>query len=408
MAELKTLTIDQLQVGMYVIDIILKNSTHKVKNQGVVNSQRTIALLKKQGVAKVVVDLTKQAPQHDASKDSSETAPPPHIDSNANSAAEVEIASTEKASECLDELATSCQLYEEANKRLEDIFIHARQGKKLTTDGMADLAADITRSVVRNEYAMAILTRIRHHSTYQWEHAINTAVLLCGFSLFLGLKPEVVNQVTLGALLHDVGNAKIPEGILIKPDKLTHGEMNAIKKHPIEGIKMCKEQGLANGIIKDMVLNHHERLDGSGYPRGLKKDKISKLARMTAIIDVYDAMTGDRPYQKAQQPIEALRFLMTNKEKFDIQIVQQFIKFLGVHPVGSIVQLSNQRLALIIQGNREEPLKPVVHIFYNTDTSQYIKAKVVDLTKETIEIVSAIKADDYNINMQKLIKDLIS
>jgi HD-GYP domain-containing protein (c-di-GMP phosphodiesterase class II) len=157
----------------------------------------------------------------------------------------------------------------------------------------------------------------------------------------------------------------------------------------------------------DMLINHHERLDGSGYPRGLKKEKLSNLARITAIIDVYDAMTGDKIYKKGQQPIKALRHLLGDKNKFDQELVQKFIKYLGVHPVGSLVELSNERIAIVIEGNRDEPLKPKVKIFYSLKLQHYIKLKDCDLSCEPVTIIGSIRADDHNINSSKLIQDIL-
>lgn len=278
----------------------------------------------------------------------------------------------------------------------------------MSPEAISLLAGEITDSVIRNEYAITILTRIRHHSTYQWEHATNCAILVCGFALFLGLNKQTAQKMTLGALLHDIGVAKIPKGIIDKPNKLTSNEMNVVKKHLSWGHQLCKRDGFTDPIIMDMLINHHERLDGSGYPRGMKKDKLSKLARITAIVDVYDAMTGDKRYKKSQQPINALRYLLGQKDKFDQSIVQQFIKYLGVHPVGSLVQLSDDKLAVIVEGNRSEPLKPKVKIFYSLKLQQYVNPKYYDLATSPITIITSVRAEDFNINSAKVIRNTVS
>jgi len=139
----------------------------------------------------------------------------------------------------------------------------------------------------------------------------------------------------------------------------------------------------------------------------MKQEKLSKLARITAIIDVYDAMTGDKTYKKSQQPINALRYLLSNKDKFDQNLVQQFIKYLGVHPVGSLVQLSDDKLAVIVEGNRSEPLKPKVKIFYSLKLQQYVKAKDCDLTTSLETIIASVRAEDFNINSAKVIRDTV-
>ncbi|MBA6353849.1 HD-GYP domain-containing protein [Colwellia sp. BRX9-1] len=390
--RLKTLSIDELEIGMFVTTVMLKHSKTKVKNQGRVNSQSTIMSLKKQGVTQVIIKLESDKEQ------------------NKNLTAKEEKLSTAESvilpCSLNEEFSRSCEIYDDSNKKIQDLFDQAKSQKNLSPQAISLLASEITNSVIRNQYAITILTRIRHHSTYQWEHATNCAILVCGFALFLGLNKETAEKMTLGALLHDIGVAKIPKGIIEKPDKLTVNEMDIVKKHLAWGHQLCKKDGFNDPIIMDMLINHHERLDGSGYPRGLKKEKLSKLARITAIIDVYDAVTGDKAYKKGQQPINALRYLLAEKGKFDQQLVQQFIKYLGVHPVGSLVKLSNDKIAIVVEGNRADPLKPKVKIFYSLKLQNYINSKDCDLSLVTITIVGSARAEDYNINIAKVIHDI--
>jgi len=384
---LKTLAIDELEVGMFVQDIKLKNTHHKVKNQGKVNSQRTIELLKKQGAVSVVVKL-----------ESNDTT--------------TDISITNKQNQCgalvsvADEFEHSKQVYDQATENIKQLFTQAQSAKTLTTDMILVLADEITESVFRNEYAITILTRIRQQSNYQWEHAVNTAILMCGFGLYIGLKKHTVKQITLGALFHDIGLAKVPSAILSKPQTLTQNERTIVNKHIQWGLEIGKRDNFLNNIITDMLVNHHERMDGSGYPRGLKQDKLSKLARMTAIVDVYDALTGDRVYQKRLLPMAALRHLLANQAKFDQQLVQQFIKFIGVYPVGSLVKLSNDKLAIVTQGNREEPLKPLVTTIYNTKINSLITPKSFNLVDDSTTILSAVNSKEYQLNLPKLIKKI--
>lgn len=382
-----TLNIDELRVGMYVQDIILLNSQHKVKNRGKVNSERTIDMLKKQGVDKVVVQMTEEeADEHKKTKQITE-------DSNVS----VE-----------EEFSRSCQIYDDATENVKKILLDTSSNKPMSPQAMSALAGEITESVMRNEHAITILTRMRQRSQYQWEHAINCGILVCGFALYLGLKKSTVQEMTLGALLHDIGTAKVPKAILENPGKLTPSEMNVVKQHVFWGVELAKKEGFATPIIVDMLVNHHERLDGSGYPRGIKKNKLTKLSRITAIVDVYDAMTGDKPHKKGELPLTVLRHLLTNKAQFDQTIVQQFIKYLGVHPVGSLVELSNEKLAVVMEGNRIDPLKPKVKIVYSLKLNKFITPIDHDLTEENFSIIACVHPDDYQINLGKVIRELVA
>ena len=119
-------------------------------------------------------------------------------------------------------------------------------------------------------------------------------------------------------------------------------------------------------------------------------------------------MTGDKVYKKGQQSIHALRHLLGKKEQFDQELVQQFIKYLGVYPVGSLVQLSNDKLAVVVEGNRVEPLKPKVKVFYSLKLQHYLKPKYCDLSSDPASIIGAIRAEDHNINSAKVIRDLLA
>jgi HD-GYP domain-containing protein (c-di-GMP phosphodiesterase class II) len=383
---LKTLTIDELEVGMFVKDIVLKSSKHKVKNQGIVNSARTIDMLKRQGVCSVVVECK---PTDDAVTKSTKN-------QNVNSKSLAE------------EFEHSCTIYDEASETIRKLFNASNlTTHTLSASAISALAGEITSSVIRNEYAITILTRIRDRSAYQWEHAINCAVIICGFGLYLGLKKETVEQMTLGALVHDAGVAKVSRAILDKAGPLTENEMGVVKKHVVWGIELCKRDGFDSPIIIDMIANHHERLDGSGYPRGVKGDKLSKLAKITAIVDVYDAMTGDRPYKKGEHPLKVFRFLMSQQNQFDQELVQQFIKYLGVYPVGSLIKLSNDKLAIVIEGNRVNPVKPKVKIIYNLKLNHTITPSDFDLQNSETTIESAVNAEDYGINLSKIIRNVV-
>jgi len=394
-----TVTIDELKLGMYVLDVTSKNRFFKIKTQGLVKSQKIIDQLKKQGVVSLVV----KAPQ--------ETSPEDKQDVSSTDSSQTNIRSKKtaliKTKSLEDEFHKSCQIYDDSTKCIKKLFDDIQLDKTLNFSAVNDLASEITNSVIRNEYAMSILTRIRHHSTYQWEHAINSGVLLCGFSLFLGIKKETATDITVGAILHDIGVAKVPRAIIEKKGKLTINEKDVVEKHVSWGHQLLKADDVSNKITTDMLINHHERLDGSGYPRGIAAGKLSKLARMTAIVDVYDAMTGDKHHKQGEQPINALRYLLAKNDKFDRVLVQQFIKFIGVHPVGSLVKLSNETLAIITEGNRNDPLKPKVVAFYNTKYNRSMTSKKHCLVKESISILASIRAEDYKINISRIIREVI-
>ncbi|MEH6816437.1 MAG: HD domain-containing phosphohydrolase, partial [Pseudoalteromonas distincta] len=255
--------------------------------------------------------------------------------------------------------------------------------------------------------AMTILTRIKDKHSYNWRHMINCAIFTAVFAKYLGYKMAVVQELAMGALLHDLGQAKLPQGIFSKPTKVTNNELLAIKKHVAQGLGLVKGEKGITPLMLDMIVNHHERLDGSGYPRGLQAEKLSRPARIMAIVDVYDAMTADRMHQDGDEPINALRYLLANKQLFDGELVQRFIKCLGVHPVGTIVKLTNERLALVLERNVLNPIKPKIKLFYNAKHNHHVTPKDIDLSEHTqeLKILSSVKPLDYQINLSRLLKE---
>ena len=391
------ITIDELTLGMYVLDVESNNRLFKIKTKGLVKSQSIIDQLKKQGVTSLLV----KPPQIKEEVATPEVPTPSPISNTTKKTSSIKPKSLE------DEFKQSCNVYDNSTQCIKNIFDDIQSGQKVNFSALNELAEEITESVIRNEFAMSILTRIRNKSTYQWEHAINSGVLICGFCLFLGIKKDTATDITIGAMLHDIGVAKVPKAIIEKNGKLTQNEKDVMQKHVVWGHNICKLDGISNNIITDMIVNHHERLDGSGYPRGIQSEKLSKLARITAIVDVYDAMTGEKNYKKGEQPIIALRHLLAKQDKFDRVIVQKFIKYIGIHPVGSLVKLSDNTLAIVTEGNRLEPLKPKVISFYNLNHQRTITAKPYYLSEEDISIVASVRPEDYKINLANMIRKII-
>ncbi|WP_426358127.1 HD-GYP domain-containing protein [Pseudocolwellia sp. HL-MZ19] len=404
----KLIPVKELKLGMYVLEVKSENRFIKIKTKGLVKSDSIIKQLKEQGVTDVFVRNDKAADMVQEStidETPEEEITPTSID--ADSPEKIPQPTPKKVT-VAEEFHQSCKVYDNATNTIKAIFDDISADQKINITAINELANDITDSILRNEYAISILTRIREKDTYQWEHAINTAILVCGFSLFIGMKKETATQIAIGALLHDVGVAKLPKALLNKKEKLTTNEQTLVEKHVLWGHQICSNDGLSNKITTDMLVNHHERLDGSGYPRGLKGAKLSKLARITAIVDVYDAMTGNKHYKKGEQPINALRYLISKNEKFDRSLVQQFIKYIGVHPVGSLVKLSNETLAIVTEGNRNDPLNPTAIAFYNTKVGANITSKKYILDEEALSITTAARPEDYQINIAKVIRKILT
>jgi HD-GYP domain-containing protein (c-di-GMP phosphodiesterase class II) len=217
-----------------------------------------------------------------------------------------------------------------------------------------------------------------------------------------------VNELSYAGFLHDLGKIMIPDEILHKPGRLTDEEMDIMKGHVQHGVDHLLETDIQPHLIQ-AVAEHHERLDGLGYPKGKKGDDISMAGRMLAIADMYDALTADRVYKSGMSSQKAFSILMSEAPtRLDMYLVQQFIKCLGIYPVGSLVLLSNERLAMVMHQN-DSPLTPEVKVFYSVKQGHYLTPKDVDLsTDKSLTIVKAITASDYNIDINAFFERSVS
>ncbi len=209
------------------------------------------------------------------------------------------------------------------------------------------------------------LIDIRSKDNYLFAHSVNCAVLATLVAKKMRYKPKELRWLATGALFHDLGMAVLPKNILEKQDKLTDEEYLEVKKHPLHSFDIFKTTNIFDARAGAVVLQHHERYQGQGYPRGLAGKSINPLAQIAGIADVYDAMTSDRPYRKSYQPHEAVEVLLSQGEElFDVSILQHFLSIIAAYPIGLHVLLSNGDSGLIVANNPGFTLRPVVRVLY--------------------------------------------
>jgi HD-GYP domain-containing protein (c-di-GMP phosphodiesterase class II) len=196
----------------------------------------------------------------------------------------------------------------------------------------------------------------------------------------MGLDDHSLRKAGMAGLMHDLGKTAIPVAVLNKPGPLDDAEWALMRAHPRHGERLLRPLGLDDEVI-DACLHHHEKVDGSGYPDGLHQSDIGLLARMTAICDVYDAITSDRPYKKGWPPSEALRRMAEwSPRHFDKRVFEQFVQTVGIYPLGSLVRLHSQRLAVVVDASPTSLLAPRVKVFYSLRQACRITPEVEDLS----------------------------
>jgi len=262
--------------------------------------------------------------------------------------------------------------------QVEAMFSDLRLGKTVEQESVVPLVEEIAASVWRNPAAMISVARLKNHDDYSYMHSVAVSALMLALARQLKLDDRLVRVAGVGGLMHDLGKAFMPLEILNKPGRLTDEEFGVMKTHPEVGARALREGGCEPDVI-DVALYHHERMDGRGYPNGLKADEISMLARMGAVCDVYDAVTSIRPYKRPWDPAMAMREMARWDGHFDNRIFNAFVKSVGIYPVGSLVRLASDRLAVIVEPGVESLLKPKVRAFYSTRSREKILPQLMDL-----------------------------
>ncbi|WP_402720764.1 HD-GYP domain-containing protein [Janthinobacterium rivuli] len=300
-----------------------------------------------------------------------------------------------------EELAQARRLIERSRQAVQTMFDEVRMGKALSAAQAYTLVDDIAASVLRGGNVLLGLARLKTADNYTYMHSVAVCALMTALARELGLAPEQVRSAGLAGLLHDIGKMAVPSAILNKPGSLSEAEFSSVRAHPAAGHRMLREVGEIDPVALDVCLHHHEKLDGSGYPEGLRCEEVSLFARMGAICDVYDAITSNRPYKQGWCPADSLRRMAAWRGgHLDAQLFAAFVKCLGIYPLGTLVRLQSERLAVVVGQAPGKPLTaPTVRVFFSIRAGTCIAPAVVDLAAPGCQerIVSTESATDWRL-----------
>ncbi len=204
------------------------------------------------------------------------------------------------------------------------------------------------------------LEMIKISDEYTFKHSVDVGTMGMLIGKRFGLSRIMLRDVALAGVLHDIGKTKIPDEVLNKPAKLTDDEFKVMRSHTALGYEMIKDVDYISEDVKLGVLEHHENVDGSGYPLGLNNGRISKIARILTVADVYDALVTKRVYKAGKSPSESIEMMMAMVNKFDHEVLNNFMGCVILHPVGSVITLSDGKLYQVVKNQDGYPLRPVV------------------------------------------------
>lgn len=281
-----------------------------------------------------------------------------------------------------EELKEAKKVRNEAELLVREFLRDARLGKGIDAEKVTGTVGRMVDSVFRNQDALTSLARLKSFDDYTFAHCVNVCILSLALGRQMELERAELEDLGTGALLHDIGKMLVPDKILNKPGKLTDEEFAIMKSHAELGGEMLSSAKI-NSTAMLVASQHHERYDGSGYHKGLAKGKIHIFARIAAVADVYDAMTSKRVYQSGMVPEEALKKLyLMRGTHFQPEIVERFIKCLGIYPIGTFVELNTGELAVVKMVNRSHPMQPRIQLLSDRDKRPCKTAQEVDLKDE--------------------------
>lgn len=388
------ISIDQLKPGMYVKSFS-DNNHLSIKSEGYISCLESITQLRNADIVQLVIVPDKEKQTVNVEK--------VFADIKTRQLIELKNNSLEKLAISFDsEMKKASDLYKNAKLLQEKILSQIRQKKSINIGEVEESANAMVDSIFRNQDALTCMSRFQTKDSYLIEHSLNVSILMAVFAKHLGFDKRLIQEIALGAFLHDIGKVLLPSDILNKQGTLTAKEQSIIRSHVALGLKILEDSPSISHVAMTMIQEHHERLDGSGYPNNLKRDDISKYGKMLAIIDSYDAMTCDRPYRKSVHPINAFKKLIAESpECYDEELVESFIQCMGVYPVGTLVKLNSGKLGLISRLNKQKPLHPYVRVFYNIRLNQAIPIKEVNLSESKYkdQIDCCIRPEEFNLNL---------
>jgi cyclic di-GMP phosphodiesterase len=258
-----------------------------------------------------------------------------------------------------------------------------RANKTLDANSVEQAVTSMTESVLRNPDALMLFSRLREKGDYTHSHSLDTAVYMTSFGRFLQLPVESISLLGYVGLMQDVGKLRVPNEILTKRDRLTPEEFEQAKMHVNHSVDILRTTPGLPPELPELAALHHERHDGSGYPNGLKSADIGMIGSIAAIADTFDALTAQRPYAKAVSPSTALSMLYKWRGTFfDAALVEQFIRCIGIFPLGSVVELNSSEVGIVIAQNTEKRLQPRVMVIRDASGKPLKPQKLLDLARE--------------------------
>ena len=376
-ALLRKILVSQLRFGMYVHALEGSWFDHPFwRGKFLLTDPADLQALRASGIRAVWIDAGKGVDVETATPPAAE-APPLGADTV------VPLAVPPPVQQCSakEEMQRATELLRRSRQQVTSVFNEARLGKAVDPQQCQPLVEQISASLARNGSALLSLARLKTKDEYTYMHSVAVCALMVALARQLGLPEDQVHEAGMAGLLHDIGKMAMPLDVLNKPGKLSDDEYAVMRSHPERGHAMLlAAQTSVSDAVLDVCLHHHEKVDGTGYPYRLAGEQISRLARMGAICDVYDAITSNRPYKTAWDASGSLARMAQWHGHFDTQLLHAFVRTVGIYPLGSLVRLQSGRLGVVTEHHPQQLTAPRVKLFYSTRARAAIVPVEMDLS----------------------------
>jgi HD-GYP domain-containing protein (c-di-GMP phosphodiesterase class II) len=420
---IKKISIKELRVGMFVteMDISWLKSPFLLHRRAI-KSENDIALLRQAGVRVVGIDLSKsqwqespeassknaqqdeaaseavQAQAQESKPEQSQSIPEPALNAHSLDHPSVPLE---------EELNRAVILKEQASESFKQLSEQVKTNQAIDKQELYPVIDDTISSLLRNSQAMLTLMHLKRYDEKLFSHSFSVMTLALTLGIKMELKETELQDLGMASLLHDIGWAQLPLNLFGKGKKYTDNELKVVYQHQkIASVIIGKSNSDNQDILKIMD-NHHERLDGSGYPKGLKAEQIDTLSRILMLTDYYDENIHGLLDRPGLIPSETLRLMYKEaaQKKLDMTMVEHLIKLLGIYPIMSAVELSSGEKALVIEVNREKPLVPVVKIMYLSNGNALANPLVINLEQDekNRKIKGVVDLNDFHNDPQNLL-----
>ena len=309
-----------------------------------------------------------------------------------------------------DEVLIGERLLNQLSERTSGLLDKLRRGEPVSQAEIDQVVEPVVRSLIRNPDAYFWLESLRSRHHYTYTHAVNCCALAAAFGRHLGFSDREVKSLAKGALLLDIGMGAVPPEMINHRGPLDELGRAFVERHVAEGVDRLRQSGMDDAEVLDMVLHHHENVDGSGYPSGKVEGSIPLPGLIAGLVDAYDAMTSERPYRAALSRADALQQLVKQRDgKRDAELVEQFVRCLGVYPVGTLIELNTGEVGIVMSQNPAQRLRPRLMMLTNATKqlrAHFIPVDLKDTKKQPalaeVHIIRSLPPGSYGLDPSTL------